>query len=141
MITLRHMKKPTLYVWAFLLSVALLCAQSVKLHVHNFVDHDQQDNHITTELVTPHSHLSELHLSVDVSHIDHHDEVLLELDASPDGLLKKLGNNILTLALLASLFSLLLVGFYQQILRRYRDNEAIIPWRYHFSPPLRAPPH
>ncbi len=141
MIIFRQLKKPTLYLWVLLLSVSLLCTQSVKLHVHNFGpehDHDQQYNPIATEAVTQHSHLSEVHLSTDISHINHHDEVLLELDANPVGFLKKVSSNILTLALLTTLFTLLLVGFYQQILLRYRKKVAIFPRR--FSPPLRAPP-
>lgn len=120
--------------------MALLCAQSVKLHVHNFDhDHDQRHGHITAG-AAEHSHLSEAHLSTDVSHGDHHDEVVSELDASPDGLLKKASSNVVVLALLATLFTLLLPGFYQQIFHRRRDKGAILPRRYHLFPPLRAPP-
>lgn len=143
MILLRQMKKRTLFLWVFLLSTALLCAQGVKLHVHSFGqehDHDQQYSHIAAEAVAEHSHLSEAHLSTDISHGDHHDEVVSELDASPDGLLKKVSSNILTLALLATVFILLLPTFYQQTFHRRRDKNSFLPWRYLFSPPLRAPP-
>ena len=143
MILFRQIKKPTLYLWTLLLSVALLCAQGVRLHVHSSGqehEHDLQHSHIAIEVIAKHSHLSEIHLSTDTSHIDHHDEVLSEIDTSPDGFLKKVSSNILTLALLVTLFTLLLVGFNQQILLRYQDKDAIFTWRYLFSPPLRAPP-
>jgi len=142
MMIFRRMKKPALYLWAFLLSVSLLCAQGVKLHVHSFGqehDHGQQYHQITNEAVIQHSRLSKIHLSADISHTDHHDEVLLELEANPDGFLKKV-SNILTLALLTTLFALLLVRFYQQRSLRYRENIVVFPPRYLFYPPLRAPP-
>ncbi|MEN8180010.1 MAG: hypothetical protein ABFS39_15520 [Pseudomonadota bacterium] len=140
MIFFRQTTKRTSFLWALLLSVALLCAQGVKLHVHSIDhDHDQRHGHMTTE-AAEHSHLSEAHLSSDVSHGDHHDEVVSELDASPDGLLKKVSSNVFMLALLATVFSLLLLGFYQHAFHRRSDNDAILPWRYLLSPPSRAPP-
>lgn len=139
MIFFRQMKKPTLYLWTLLLSVVLLCAQGVKLHVHSF-DHDQQHSHIAAEDVATHSHLSEFHLSTDIAHIDHHGELVPEFDASPDCFLKKVSSNVLTLALLVTLFAFLLAGFYQRTFLRYRARDTIIFWRYLLSPPLRAPP-
>jgi hypothetical protein len=141
MIFFRRAIKRNLFPWVLLLSVALLCAQGVKLHVHS-IDHahNQQYGHITIDAAAEHSHRSELHLSHDVSHVDHHDEVVSELDVSPDGLLKKVSSKVVMLVLLATLLSLFLFGFFQQILQRYRDGDAILPWRYLFSPPLRAPP-
>jgi hypothetical protein len=137
----RQTTKRTLFLWALLLSIALLCAQGVKLHVHSIDhDHDRQHSHIAAEAVAEHSHLSEAHLSSDVSHGDHHDEVVSELDVSPDGLLKKASSNVVVLALLAAVFTLLLPGLYQQIFHRRRDKDAILPWRYLLSPPPRAPP-
>ena len=137
MIFFRQTKKRTLFLWALFLSVALLCAQGVKLHVHS-LDHDQQHSHIAAE--AEHSHLSEAHLSTDISHGDHHDEVVSELDVTASGLLKKVSSNSLTLALLVTVFAFLLPAFYQQTFHRRRDKDALLPWRYHLSPPLRAPP-
>lgn len=139
MILFRQTKKRNLFLWALLLSIALLCAQGVKLHVHS-LDHDQQHSHIATEAAAEHSHLSEAHLSTDVSHSDHHDEVVSELDVSSHGLLKKVSSSVLTLALLVTMFALLLPAFYRQTFHRRRDIDTILPWRYHLSPPLRAPP-
>ncbi len=141
MIFFRQTKKRTLFLWALFLSIALLCAQDVKLHVHNLDhNHGQQQSHIATKAAAEHSHLSEAHLSIDVSHGDHHDEVLSELDVSSYGLLKKVSNSVLTLALLVTVFALLLAAFYRQTFHRRRDKDAILPWQYHLSPPLRAPP-
>lgn len=121
--------------------MALLFVQGVKIHVHSIDhDHDQQHSYITAKGVTEHSHLSEVHLSSDISHGGHHDEVVSEFDASPDGLLKKFSSNVVMLALLATVHSLLSLGFYKQTFHRRRDEGAILPWRYLFSPPPRAPP-
>lgn len=139
MILFLQPKKRTLFLWTLFLSIALLCAQGVKLHVHSLDhDHDQQHSHITAK--AKHSHLSEAHLATDISHGDHHDEVVLELDVSSSGLLKKVSSNSLTLALLVTVFALLFSAFYQQTLHRRHNKYAILPWRYHLSPPLRAPP-
>ena len=141
----RQTKKHTLFLWTLFLSIVLLCAQGVKLHVHSFGhDHDQQHSHIAleveVEVEVEHSHLSEAHLSTDVSHDDHHSEVVSELDANPNGLLKKVSSSALTLALFATVLTLLFPGFYQQIFHRRRDKAVFLPWRYLLSPPLRAPP-
>jgi len=124
-----------------LLSIALLCAQGITLHVHNLGhEHDQQHDHLAAELAVKHSHLSETHLSTDASHGDHHAEVVSEFGASPDGLLKKISYNVLTLALLATVLALLFPSFYQLIFPRRRDIGVIFAWQYRLSPPLRAPP-
>ncbi len=137
----RKMKKRTLYLWAILLSIAVFCAQGVKLHVHSLDhDHEQQQSHISSLGVAEHSDMSVAHLSTDISHIDHHNEAVSEIDASPDGLLKMGASNIPEMALLATIFTSLLLGFYQQTFHRRRDKDAITRRRYHFSPPLRAPP-
>lgn len=137
MIFFRQTKKRTLFLWTLFLSMTLLCAQGVKLHVHSL---DHNHGHIAAEAAAEHSHLSEAHLSTDVSHGDHHDEVVSELDVSSYGLLKKASSNALTLALLVTLFALLLPAFNQQPFHHRRDRDAILPWQYHLSPPLRAPP-
>jgi len=134
-------KKRTLYFWAILLSMALLCAQGVKFHVHDLDhDHGQQHSHIPVEGTVEHSHLSVAHLSSDISHVDHHEEVVTEIDASQDGLLIKVSNSISLQALLATAFTLLLPGFHRYTFHSRRENDSSIPWRYYISPPLRAPP-
>ena len=152
MIIFNQITKPALYLFTLILSVAILCAQGVRLHIHSLAqehNHElQQHSHNShTAAETPiknsqalHSHQSKIHPVSDISHSDHHDEMISELDASPDGFLTKVNSNLLILALLSSLFTLLLVNFYQKILLRYREETVIFPRRFLFSPPLRAPP-
>ena len=63
----RKTKPRSLLLWILLLSIALLCAQSVTLHVHGLdhgSDHElnQLHDNIAPELMSEHSHLSETHL-------------------------------------------------------------------------------
>jgi len=137
---LRQTKIHALFPWILVLSIALVSTQGVKLHVHGLGhDHDQRHSHTCPKAVE-HPHLSEPHLSTDLSHDDYHDEVVSELDANPDGLLKKVSSTVLILALFAMVLTLLLSGFNQLISHRRRDNGVNLSWRYLYSPPLRAPP-
>lgn len=145
----RKTKKSTLYLWVILLSVALLCAQGVKLHVHN-LDHDHEHIHGHENVsvdgenihnVNEHTHLSIAHLSTDISHVDHHDEVLAESDACPECLLNKITGKVPFMALLAVLFTLVLSGLYRYTFSRRIDDEKPGSFRrYHLTPVLRAPP-
>ena len=133
-------KTHALFPWILVLSIALLCTQGVKLHVHGLGhDHDPRHSHTCPKAVE-HSHLSKPHLSTDLSHDDYHDELVSELDANPNGLLKKVSSTVLTLALFAMVLMLLLSGFNPLISHRRRDNGVNLSWRYLRSPPLRAPP-
>lgn len=131
--------KTASYLWILFISVALLCAQGVKLHLHN-LDHDHGSKHLSSIDDAKHSHMSVAHLATDTSHIDHHNEVVTEIDASPDGLIKKGISDIPEHALIAFVFSALLIGFYRSTIHRRRCSHTKVPWRYHISPPLRAPP-
>ncbi|MCK5649430.1 MAG: hypothetical protein KAI22_11180 [Gammaproteobacteria bacterium] len=139
MILFRQIKKRTLFLWVLLLSTALLFAQSMTLHVHTF-DHEQEYSHDSTEVAIEHIHLTEAHLSTDISHGDEHDQIMSEVDVSQDGLMKKVSSNLIMLALFTIVLTILTSHFYLRIFYRYRDNDAAIPWRYLLSPPLRAPP-
>jgi hypothetical protein len=145
----RKAQKSTLYLWVILLSVTLLCAQGVKLHVHS-LDHDHDHHHghanlsVTEEnlhIENKHTHLSIAHLSTDDSHIDHHDEVISESDACPDCLLTKIAAKTPFMALLAILFTLVLSELFRYTLNRRVDEDEPVPSRrYHLTPVLRAPP-
>jgi hypothetical protein len=145
----RKAQKSTLYLWVILLSVTLLCAQGVKLHVHS-LDHDHDHHHghanlsVTEENIhieNEHTHLSIAHLSTDDSHIDHHDEVISESDACPDCLLTKIAAKTPFMALLAILFTLVLSELFRYTLNRRVDEDEPVPSRrYHLTPVLRAPP-
>lgn len=139
----RRTKKSTLYIWVILLSIALVCAQGVKLHVHA-IDHDHHQQHNHDSLLdqfptAEHTHISITHLSADASHSNHHDQVIYESDACPDCLLTKISSKLPLTALLAVLFMLLLGVFRQTYVRR-REVFVFFSRRCHFTPPLRAPP-
>ncbi len=138
----RQAQKRTLILWTVLLSLSILCAQGVKLHVHDF-DHDHGGHHhdqLDAEY-SEHAHSSEIHFAHDKSHTDHHGGVIPEMDLSPDGLLKKVSNSVLVLALLAALSFLLLPGVVCQSSRGPREQKSPLTKRYIHCPPLRAPPH
>ena len=121
--------------------MALLCTQSVKLHVHD-LDHGlgQQHEHAPGDGAVEHLHLAEAHLSIDTSHADHHGEVVSEIDLSPDVLLKNISVSQLTLAIFAILLILPPHRMYRHSSHRRRKDFTVLMWRYHLSPPLRAPP-
>lgn len=140
MILVQRMQKRTLILWVLLLSVALLCVQGTKLHVHSF-GHDHEQRHsITPEVATEHLHHSGIHLTTDVSHADHHDEVVSEQDVNPQALLKKISSYGPMLAIFVIAFTFLVHSFNVITLHYRRDNDLIITRRYILSPPLRAPP-
>lgn len=139
---LRNSKKSTLYLWVISLSIALLCAQGVKFHVHT-LDHDHHhddQNHPDQLTVAEHNHVSIAHLSADNSHSDHHDQVIYESDACPDCLLTKISSKAPFTVLLAALFILLLTGVCRHTYVRRQDDDITILRRSYFAPPLRAPP-
>lgn len=143
----RKTKKSTLYYWVIFLSIALVCAQGVTLHVHA-VDHDHHQHHshnhdsLHEQLSTvEHSHISIAHLSADTSHSNHHDQVIYESDACPDCLLTKISSKAPLAALLSVLFILLLTGTYRNTYERRRDDNILFSCWLYFTPPLRAPPY
>lgn len=134
MLFLKNLHKFRMW-WVLFLSLALLCAQSVKLHVHD-LDH----THTSSESVINHSHTSEFHLSVDVSHAEYHHQAMPEIDLGMSALLNNISAKMITLALLVTLIILCLHSLYPVSFSRRRRVAANAFSRYHFSPPLRAPP-
>ncbi len=130
--------------WSLLLSLMLLCAQGVqlKLHVHE-LDHEHDNYHSHTHATgdeSDHSHLSKAHFAHDTSHDNHHDNIVSEVDITPDGFLKSASNTVFAIALFA--LSCILVTFIpsRQFFQRCRESKLILYNYYLFSPPLRAPP-
>ena len=136
--SVRKTNKRILFAWTILLSLLILFAQGVTLHVHSF-DHDPLQNHHSIGDLNDHSHLSEAHLSVDFSHNDHHDQVTSEIDATPDCIFKQLSANVAVIALLAMVLMLLLPALCRNTFLRH-SRDAGLPRRYLLFPPLRAPP-
>lgn len=150
----RQINQRSLLLWSLFLSLSLLSAQGVGLHVHNLDHgHDEHPNEYPNESSTKyhshthtideadsHNHLSKAHFSHDTSHNDHHDGTASEVDLSPDGVLKNTHSNIFAIALFAFFFTLIPVVSSGQFMQRCRDNKLTIKEYYLFSPPLRAPP-
>ena len=132
--------------WSLLLSLALLCAQGVKLHVHHLDHgHDNHPNNYHSHIhaidkAGDHDHLSKAHFTHDTSHNDHHDGVVSEVDISPDGVLKNANYSVFALALFALFFTLVIFVSSRQLVQRCRESKLILRSYYLLSPPLRAPP-
>lgn len=125
-----------------LLSVALLSTQHLQFHVHS-TDHgparDFDDTFLTNDL--EHSHAVTRHLSIDTSHADHHDVLIHEVDASPDGLVKMSSIVTPSKSLIALLFVIIFPGLFILLSNRIRHKDELAPLRRcYFTPPLRAPP-
>jgi hypothetical protein len=131
----RKTNKRLLAVWTLLLSLLMLNAQGVTLHVHNF-EHDPLQNHHYIDDLNGHWHLNTAHLSTDSSHEGHHAEVTSEMNASPDCLVK---SKVTVIALLAMFFIWLLPTLCRYTFFRIHRNISR-PWQYFLFPQLRAPP-
>ncbi len=128
----RQTNRKILLLWSLFLSLALLCAQSINLHVHD-LDH----THGADEL-SGHTHLSKAHFAHDISH-DHHYGEVSELDVSPDGVVKNLNHSAFAIALFVIFFSLIAFVSSRHVHQR-RRKDKLIHHDYLLSPPLRAPP-
>lgn len=142
--SIRHLHKGIVLLVSFLLSLSLFCTQGAALlHIHD-TDHDHSNgkfhDHISTEAPN-HSQINKVHFALDASHLDHHDDITVEVDVSPEGVLKNSTNNILTLALLTFLLVLLLPATAIQLFCNLKKSAITLTGRYVLSPPLRAPPH
>lgn len=134
--------KRTQFMWLFFLSIALLCSQGMKFHLHG-LEHDVDDlHHAHQSVAAEHAHmtLSNLHPLNDLSHSDHHDQKVSEIDLGQNGLLKNLVSKVPALAFLVSIFSILLSFYIRDTNFRHPNNDVVTYWVHHFSPPLRAPP-
>ncbi|MFT5657469.1 MAG: hypothetical protein ACI9KN_000742 [Gammaproteobacteria bacterium] len=134
-------KEKVQWIWTILLSLGLLFGHSANLHVHSFdYASEKQPSRISVTGVDDHSHQVQTHLSTDMSHSDHHAVFVPEIDTSLNVLLKFNTGKVLTLALLFTMLVYFSPCFYQYLIHRRRNNDTISSWRYHFFPPLRAPP-
>jgi len=132
--------------WSVLLSLLLLCAQGVKLHVHDLAhgyDNHSNDSYSHIHAIDEagdHGSLSKAHFAHDTSHHELHDEVISEVDISPAGLLKNTNNSVFAIMLFALFFILMVLISARQLVQRCRESQLILRSCHLFSPPLRAPP-
>lgn len=114
--------------WSVLLILSLLCSQDVVLHAHDY-SHEAGD----------HGYLSKIH-SADLSHHEHHDLILYEVETNSDGTLKNVSNTLLALTIFILSFRLIQACFLRQVTYHHRQGKPILYEHYLLSPPLRAPP-
>ena len=129
-------------VWAFMLCVALAFAPSVKLHIHELDQAPLWGTSGLPELASEHSvhsHATEVHASTNLSHEDHHDGVVTDLEASPKALTKVLVN-VLVMAVFVVVALFVLNTKTGRLFTRPHDNTRPPPARYHLVQPVRAPP-
>jgi hypothetical protein len=134
----RKTNKRILFAWTILLSLLMLNAQGVTLHVHSF-EHTPLQNHHSIDDLNDHSHLNSAHLSIDSSHDGHHDEVTLEISACPNCILNQASTNVTVLALLAMALMFILPALNRTNFFSIHLNISRL-WRDYISPQLRAPP-
>ena len=139
----RSLNSSTVFVWIVLLSVALLVTQNLQFHIHD-LDHDPgQSNHHASTIAAPveHEHTDLMHLSIDSSHADHHDSVIVGTDAGLDRIFQQLSSKAWSIDLF--FICLVLLILFRQIFQRSTIRHAcgVLPrQRFHLIPPLRAPP-
>ena len=135
----RRLNRKGLPAWGFLCSLALLFVQGVGLHIHT-LDHDSEyQNHLhSAEVSESHLHTSSLHFSTDLTHDEHHDGSVTEVDFSLDGLFKDI-KNIFSIALLVFILVLALLFVWRAPSGWYICIQSYLNL-YRLAPPLRAPP-
>jgi beta-lactamase regulating signal transducer with metallopeptidase domain len=129
-------------VWAFVLCVVVAFAPSAKLHIHE-LDHEPLGGANTLAVLANssplHSHATEVHAAANLSHDDHHDGVVTDIEASPKGLTKVLVN-VLVMALFVIITLIVLINATGLLYTRPVDSTRSSPARYHLVQPVRAPP-
>lgn len=126
-----------------MISIMLLCAQNLQFHVHS-LDHpappQQHDSKVEMHN-GEHGQIAMKHLSIDSSHADHHDLLVIEVDGSPETIFKHSSPNGSSVALLALILMLFILGVYALYAPRTRGLTNFVPnRRFHLFPLLRAPP-
>tara|TARA_R110002074_G_scaffold44181_1_gene114822 strand:- start:342 stop:713 length:372 start_codon:yes stop_codon:yes gene_type:complete len=121
----------------------LLCVQNLQFHVHSLDHHGPLQHHDSQIDLNngEHDQVAVKHLAIDSSHADHHDLLVVEMDASPDTIFKQSSMNGASVALFTLIFMLLILGVYARYLPRNRRLASFVPSRrFHLFPLLRAPP-
>lgn len=124
--------------WVLILSLTLLSAQLVKLHIHTF-DHDYS-GHSETE-ISGHNSIALLHFVTDQSHADHHEGTILEIETTPSVQTKNASNLLPILALISGFFSIIFLTKPIFWIHPIREDDLPLSDRSFFTPPLRAPPN
>jgi hypothetical protein len=141
MVSYRPFYRFVMLFWVTLLSLAILCAQGTRLHIH-FVDCGKIPSTNSEHMQTPtgHHQHAKVHLVSEKAHWMHTSDGLSVLDMSPEGLLTKSFGIALLLAIFVSLLILYVPVLAPLTFRRQQDCQVKVRHQYNLSPPLRAPP-
>ncbi len=138
----RALKKPIAAVGLVFFTLTVLLAHDVSFHIHS-LDHDSVSahEHHALSLEAGHVDVALKHLSTDMSHADHHHGVVIELSATPNGVLRNFSINPSSIDLILILVLVLAGGIAASgITTRHPYTPSTQPQRYHLVPALRAPP-
>lgn len=138
----RPKSKTALRIWTALLSIVLLLVSNLNYHVHS-MDHDPIQNHhdAIAAIQVDHNHFVNKHLSIDSSHADHHEAIMFEDNASPEGLMYQSSGKVPAPDFLLLFFLILFLGLYLPFKFDLRHTfDRPVTRRSYFTPLLRAPP-
>lgn len=126
-----------------MISIMLLCVQNLQFHIHSLDYHGPLQQHDSQIEMTngEHGQIAIRHLSIDSSHADHHDLLVIEMDAGPDTIFRQSSINGSSVVLFVLIFMLLVLMIYALYVPRTRSLTNFAPnRRFHLFPLLRAPP-
>ena len=138
----RAFKKPIAAVGVVFFTLTVLLAHDLSFHIHS-LSHDSitTHEHHSLSLETGHVDVALKHLSTDMSHADHHHGVVIELSATPNGVLQNFSIAPLSIDLVFVLVLLVISGIAAfSITTRHQHTRSTRPQRYYLVPALRAPP-
>ena len=122
--------------------MGLLFAQNLQLHAHS-LDHGPIQNHDPQpEMIDDeYGHGELMHLSLDSSHADHHDSLVVEMDAFPDTVFQTSSIKASSVDLFILVISLIILGTCFLYLPSTTRRTYFLPDKqFDLFPLLRAPP-
>ena len=138
----RAFKKPIAAVGLVFFTLTVLLAHDVSFHIHS-LSHDSASahEHHSLSLEAGHVDVALKHLSNDMSHADHHHGVVIELSATPSGVLQSFSIDPSSIDLVLILVLVIAGGIATTgITTRHPYTPSTQPRRYYLVPALRAPP-
>jgi len=116
--------------WLLIVAVLLMTLVPLHLHVH----------HTEVAGTSDHSHYIDTHSIHDKTSLQHHEQGAIEIDATPEGILKLDNSNTLAFMLLVMGY-IFIPAFYKKIKTGFSRNLfSLKSYHFHLTPPLRAPP-
>lgn len=142
MIFFRKSKCSAARLWVIALSMMTVWVQMIGPHVHGDGDNSRHAYDLSSfHEADDHPPLELPHPSIDMSHMDHHSAAVHVIEGCPDCILNPISVLFASMALLVFGSLLSTPGLRQFRFHRHQATPiAGTRWRYHRTPPLRAPP-